>query len=411
MRIFADLHNHSKYSRATSKDMDLEHQSKYAKIKGLNLLGSSDFTHPLWLKELKNKLGNLNNGIFEFEGMNWVLTAEISNIYTNNGKLRRIHHILLAPSFEIVDQINELLGKKGKLKADGRPIFGKYSSEEMVSDLKNISKDIEIIPAHAWTPFFSLFGSMSGYDTIRECYGGQLKNIHCIETGLSSDPAMNWRLSQLDGFTLVSNSDSHSYYPWRLGRECNVFSCNELSYDYMIDILRNNKLDFTIEVDPNYGKYHYDGHRKCNICLHPSETRKVNDNCPNCGKRLTIGVLHRVEQLADRPENFKLLNATPFKSILPLAELIKEFMNIKNLGSKKLLSFYFDSVTKFGNEFNILLYENKQNLEKTFDKKLTNMILLNRDNKVEFNPPGYDGEYGKPAFNEIKEVKNLKDYF
>jgi len=411
MRLFIDLHNHSKYSRATSKDMDLEHQSKWGCIKGLNILGTSDFTHPKWFLELKNKLKVYDDGVYEFKGMKWVLSAEISNVYSTPDGIKKVHHVLLAPNFEVVEQINELLGKKGNLSADGRPIFGKYPSYELVSDLKNISDKIEVIPAHIYTPYFSLFGSKSGFDNIKDCYQSQLRHIYCLETGLSSDPEMNWRLSQLDGFTLVSNSDSHSPWPWRLGRECNVLNMDELTYDMLIMKLRNNDLEFTIEVDPNYGKYHYDGHRNCNVFMHPKQAMKIKSICPKCHRKLTIGVLHRVEELADRPEGFKPKNAVPFKKLLPLHELIRTAININSLNSKQVWSIYNSLIEKFGNEFNILLNVPKAELE-NINKRIAQLVLLNRQEKIKILP-GYDGEYGKLVVKQEK-VNNkgkLTNYF
>ncbi len=418
MQLFADLHNHSKYSRATSKDMDLEHQTRYGKIKGLNILGSGDATHPLWVKELKTKLKDEGSGIYEYNGMNWVLSSEISNIYSTQDGVKKIHHVLLFPNFEIVDQVNELLSKKGNLMADGRPIFGKYPSQELVQDLMNINKDIEVIPAHVWTPWFSLFGSNSGYNSIKDCYGTQVKNIHCLETGLSSDPKMNWRVSQTHKMTLVSNSDSHSPHPWRIGRECNALSLKELNYESLINTLRTNSLDFTIEVSPSYGKYHFDGHRACNVCMHPESSKKLANTCPKCNRKLTIGVLSRVLELADKPDGFMPEGATPFKTLLPLAELIRTSLGISSLNSKKVIEAYYETVKHFDNEFNILLNVSYKDLEEKLGKKLSKAILLNRSGKILYNPVGYDGVYGEPVLDgdenlieNNKNEKSLKDFF
>ncbi len=410
MKIFADLHNHSKYSRATSSIMDVEHQSKYGLIKGLNLLGTGDFSHPKWFKELKSKLVSSNNGIYEFNGMKWVLSTEISNIYSvdepkNGVSVKKVHHVILSPNFEIAEQIQELLSKHGRIDYDGRPIFGRWTSQELVQDLMNISKRIFIFPAHIWTPWFSLFGSNSGYNNIKECYGKELKHIHALETGLSSDPSMNWRCSQLDNFTLISNSDSHSPWPWRLGREANAFELKELTYDALIDAIKTKKgFKFTIETIPAYGKYHYDGHRNCNIALTPEETKKFNGICPVCKKPLTIGVENRVEELSDMPLGRKPKNAIPFKKLLPLHELIKYDLNISSLNSKKIWELYNSLIKKFGNEFNILLNVSKDKLEeKGVNKLLAKLIIMNRNEELEIEP-GYDGVYGK-----IKYVNNKKD--
>lgn len=411
MRYYADLHNHSKYSRATSNQMDLEWQAHYGKIKGLNILGTGDFTHPHWFKELKQKLAG--EGIYNYKGMKWVLSAEVSNIYPDDG-LKKVHHVLLAPSFEVAEQVNEMLGGKGKLAADGRPIFGGYSSRDLVFDLKNISEDIEIIPAHVWTPYFALFGSKSGYDNVKDCYKDQLKNVHALETGLSSDPAMNWTVSQTHQFTLVSNSDSHSPWPWRLGRECNALTMDYPDYNVLIARIRSNSLDFTVETDPCYGKYHYDGHRNCGIVLNPEESRKLKGICPKCGNPMTIGVLDRVLELADRPYGFKPGNATPFKNLLPLAEIIRAWKGISNINSLSVRNFYDSFIKKYGNEFKVLLETPEKELA-VADERLARMVVQNREGKVFYNPPGYDGVYGEPVFTsngvvKIKE-KSLKEFF
>ena len=397
--IFADLHMHSKYSRATSKELDIPNLEKWGKIKGLNLIGTGDFTHPIWIENLKRDLVEEENGILRSKGgMNFLLQTEISLMYTQGGKGRRVHHIILAPNFSVVDQIREALGKKGRLDYDGRPIFG-FSSIELVDMMREISEDIEIIPAHAWTPWFGLLGSKSGFDSVKECFGDRTKYIHALETGLSSDPAMNWRVSSLDKYTLISNSDSHSFWPWRIGREANVFDF-KLSYKNVLNAIRT-KQGFikTIEVDPNYGKYHFDGHRNCNVCFDPKETVKNNGVCPKCGKPLTIGVLNRVEELADRPEGFRLGGAIPFKRLIPLAELIAKQIGIKQLYSKSVFSKYMGIVNNFKSEFNILLNESEKSLSEYLDKKLVDLIIRNREGKI-LVKPGYDGVYGEPILEK-----------
>ena len=249
MKLIADLQIHSRFSRATSSSLNLANLEKYAKLKGLNLLGTGDFTHPKWLAELKNELKEDGSGILTSKtGFHFVLQGEISNIYTQDGKQRRVHTLLLAKNFEIVEQINAALLKKGRLDYDGRPIFG-FSCIELVEMMKEISDDIEIIPAHAWTPWYGIFGSMSGFDSVEECFKEYSHKIYAIETGLSSDPAMNWRLSSLDNYTLVSSSDAHSFWPWRLGRECNVFDI-DWNYDDLVKAIRKRKgFVETIEID------------------------------------------------------------------------------------------------------------------------------------------------------------------
>ena len=407
--IIADLHLHSRYSRACSKDLTIPNLEKHGRIKGLGLMGTSDFTHPLWLKELKQHLVEDGSGILRTKtGFPFILQTEVSNLYPQDGKGRRVHNIILAKSFEVVEQINEHLSKKGKLASDGRPMFGRYACCDMVEDLKRIDKDIEIIPAHIWTPWFSVFGSESGFDSLQDCFRDQTKHIHALETGLSSDPAMNWRLSMLDKYTLVSNSDSHSYWPWRIGREANAFDLEdkELSYDRIMNILKTReKFLFTIEVDPSYGKYHFDGHRVCNVCMSPKESIKNKDICPKCGKRLTIGVLHRVEELADRPEGFALKGAVPFKSMIPLSEIISTNMGV-GIATQKTKKIVSSLMERFESEFNVLLNASFEELKKTVDEKLAELIIKNREGKI-YVKPGYDGEYGIPVFDDegIKQAK------
>lgn len=407
MRIIMDAHIHSRYSRATSKDLSIKTLEKYARIKGVNLLGTGDFTHPLWLKELKQELIEDGTGILKTKtGFNFILQTEVSNVYTQNKKLRKIHNIILAKSFDIVDQINELLSKKGNLEADGRPTFGSYSCVELIEDLKKIDENIEIIPAHIWTPWFSLFGSMSGFDSIEECFQDQTRHIHALETGLSSDPAMNWRLSALDNFTLVSNSDLHSYWPWRLGRECNIFELKELTYENLIKAIKTKEgFIETIEVNPSYGKYHFDGHRVCQICMNPEDAIKINNICPRCKRKLTIGVLHRVIELADREEGFIPRNAIPFKSLIPLSELLSHILNA-SISSKQVWKEYYKIIKEFNTELEALLYAPFDKLRNITDERIAKAIIDNREGRI-YIQPGYDGQYGYPVFNK-KITKQTK---
>ena len=322
-------------------------------------------------------------------------------IYTQDGKGRRIHNVILAPNFEVVSQITEYLLKKGRIDYDGRPIF-KIPCPEFVESLKKINKDIEIIPAHIWTPWFSLFGSNSGFNTVEECFKDQTKHIHAIETGLSSDPAMNWRLSQLDNLSIVSFSDLHSYWPWRIGREATVFDC-KLDYMEIINCLKNKRIYMTIEVDPNYGKYHLDGHRACDVCLEPKEAIKNKDICPKCGRKLTIGVLHRVEELADRDEGYNPKDATPFKSLIPLSEILAALIG-SSVSSQKTWKEYNNLIDKFGSELNVLLNVEKEEMEKVTDEKIAQAIMKNREGEIKIEP-GYDGVYGEPVFEERVEEK------
>ncbi len=407
MEIISDFHIHSRFSRATSKEITINNLVKYAKIKGLNLLGTGDFTHPLWLKELKENLKEDGSGILKTEdGFPFILQAEIANIYTQGERGRRIHNIILAPSFEIVEQINSELSKRGRLDYDGRPIFG-FSCIDLVEMMVGISRDIEIIPAHAWTPWFSIFGSKSGFDSVEECFGDKSKFIHALETGLSSDPAMNWRLSSLDKYALVSNSDSHSFWPWRIGREANVFEMERVEYSEFIKIIREKdpkKFLYTIEVDPSYGKYHLDGHRECGICTEPKNSIKANGICPVCKKPLTIGVLHRVEELADRPEGFRPENAMPYKSLIPLSEIISSVLGVDQLYSKKIWDVYNKLIKEFRSEFRVLLKVPESELKKTVKEGVADAIIKVRDGKIKIRP-GFDGVYGKAMFSDKAEVK------
>lgn len=404
MKVFADLHIHSRYSRATSSNMNIENLSYYGTRKGLNLIGTGDFTHPLWLKELKEKLVKQDD-VYRCDEMNFIPSSEVSLIYKKTGKTRKVHLVLLAPDFETVDQINDWIDSRGKRRDyDGRPIFG-FTCPEFTEAMMSINKDIEVIAAHAWTPYFGVFGSMSGFDSIKECFEDQTKNIHALETGLSSDPEMNWRLSQLDKYTLVSNSDSHSPYPHRIGREANVFDFNHITYKNVLQAIRKKKnFLYTIEVDPAYGKYHFDGHRNCSVSLKPKQAMKINNICPVCKKPLTIGVEHRVEQLADREPGFKPEGAIPYKSLIPLKELISSVLNM-GINTKKVDEIYQKYMKEFKKEFHILLEANKTDLMK-IDEKIGNNIIKLRNNELKVEP-GYDGVYGKLI---IEKKKGLKDF-
>ena len=394
--VFADLHIHSKYSRATSKNLDLESLEKWARIKGIDLLGTGDFTHPVWIEELRKNLTEKNGILYSKTGFKFLLTGEISLIYTQ-ARGRSVHLVLLAPSFEVVDKINDYFDKK-KLRRDydGRPIFG-IPSEKFVEDMKAISDDIEIIPAHVWTPYFGVFGSESGFDSLKEAFGSQLHNIHAIETGMSSDPEMNWHIKELNDKTIVSFSDSHSFWPWRLGREATIFAKAD-AYKDIIDAIRENKILGTVETDPAYGKYHWDGHRACNFSSSPEETKKLNGICPVCHKPLVIGVENRVEELTNQPtEDNK--NRKKYWKMLPLSEIISVVYSTGMI-SKKAWSIYNGLIEKFGNEFNILLNVSREELLKEkVDLLLVEQILLNRQGKIKVIP-GYDGEYGKAVLNE-----------
>jgi len=405
MKFIADFHIHSKYSRATSRDMDVEHLVEWAKLKGINLMGTGDFTHHLWLEELKSKLEPKGNGLFVYKDLHFILTAEISSIYSKKGRTHRIHNLIVAPSFETVDAINSALSRRGNLASDGRPILG-VDAEELARIVFDINDHCMVIPGHIWTPWFSLFGSMSGFDRIEDCFGKETEKIFALETGLSSDPAMNWRLSALDRFSLISNSDSHS--PAKIGREANVFDC-ELDYNTIRDVLRTkdkNRFLYTIEFFPEEGKYHFDGHRACALCCSPQETKKYDYHCPKCGKPLTVGVMHRVEQLSDRPVGTVPENAIPFKNLIPLDEIIAEVKKIGK-GSLTVEREYRSIVGKFGNEFEILLNASESELRNAIASPLVEAIMCVRQGKVDIRP-GYDGEYGVIGIANKDELNKNK---
>lgn len=410
MKIVCDLHIHSRFSRATSKEITIQNLEKYARIKGLDLLGTGDFTHPNWLAELKNNLNDDGSGVLKTKTeFNFILQAEISNIYKQDNRQRRVHNVILAPDFETVEQINAELLKRGRLDYDGRPIFG-FSCIELVEMMQGINSKIEIIPAHCWTPWYSIFGSKSGFDSVEDCFQEKSKHIHALETGLSSDPAMNWRLSKLDGYTFISNSDSHSFWPWRIGREANVFELEEMNYDELIKAIKEKdpkRFLYTIEVDPAYGKYHFDGHRNCNVCLEPKESLKLRNLCPKCGRPLIIGVLNRVEELADRKEGFVPENRVPFKSLIPLSEIIASVLGIEQLYSKTIWSEYNKLIKEFSSEFNVLLNTSKEEMLSVVSEKIADAIIKVRNREVKIQP-GYDGVYGYPLFNGKKLINDIK---
>jgi len=408
MKFIADFHLHSKYSRATSPQMDLENLDEWAQTKGIKILGTGDFTHPERFKDLKEKLEPAEPGLFKLKnsdsGTRFILTAEISCVYSKKLRVRKIHIIVFAPSLEIVEKINTHLGWIGNLKADGRPILG-LDSRELTKIVLNISEDCLIVPAHCMTPWFGIFGSKSGFDSIEECFEDYSKYIFALETGLSADPAMIWRIPDGQKVTLISNSDSHSLS--HIGREANVFD-TEISYLAIIKAIKEKnpqKFLYTIEFFPQEGKYHYDGHRICGISLSPQESKKYNNICPNCGRPLTIGVLNRVDLLADKPEGFKPENAIPFKSLVPLAEIIADALNVM-VGAKQVEAEYKNLIEKFGNEFKVLLDASRQDLENITFPEIAEGIIRVREGRVNIEP-GYDGVYGKIRIFSKGEQKSL----
>ncbi len=398
--VFADLHIHSRHSRATSKNLTIDNLEKWAKIKGLNLLGTGDFQHPLWRKEIDEKLKEDDKGILRTAGgFPFIWQSEISLMYAQDGR-RAVHIVLLAPNRACVDKITGYLKSKGRVDYDGRPIFG-IKAEDFVRDLKKIDEKIEIIPAHCMTPWFGLFGSDSGFDSLKDCFGEEVKNIYAVESGMSADPAMLWRLKEK--MNIVSFSDSHSFWPWRLGREATIFDLKELSYGAIINAIRTGEgLKGTIETPPEYGKYHYDGHRLCNFSSSPSETKKLNKICPKCWKEMTIGVEYRIEEMAKEPNGYKPRDGKMFYKLIPLHELIALRYETKP-ESKKSWQVYNDMIAAFGNELNILLNVKKEEMAaKNVDFKLVELILLSREGKIKVKP-GYDGEYGQVLMPEKQQ--------
>lgn len=409
MKIYCDFHIHSRYARATSKNLNLETLSEGAKQKGIGLLGTGDFTHPLWFNEIRERLVHEEGDLFSYNGVLFMLTAEVCTIFDSNGKSRKVHHIIHAPSFEVAKQVNEAIGGYGNLKSDGRPVL-LVSAAELVEKIMAISDQVMIYPAHNWTPFFGCMGSKTGFDSVDECYEDQAKHIFALETGLSSDPMMNWRLSKLDRFTLLSNSDAHSANPWRLGREANAFELKKPDYNELYNAIKGKdkkKFLYTIEVEPSYGKYHYDGHRNCKVSLTPEETKRNRGRCPKCGKMLTIGVLSRVNELADRPEGFVPQNAIPFKKLIPLYEIISYATGSGQLYSKKVAEENYKLIKRFGNELNVLLNVPREDLIKETNEGVSNAIIAARSEKVAYTP-GYDGEYGIPKFDESCKKEDRK---
>ena len=413
MRIIADLHIHSKYSRATSPNMNLEELAKWADWKGINVLGTSDFTHPEWQKELETKLEEDQPGLYKLKGsdakVRFLLTTEISCIYKKGEKTRKIHNLIFAPDLETVKKISAELSWEGNIKSDGRPILG-MDAIDLLKITLDANPDCLFVPAHAWTPWFSIFGSKSGFDSIKECFGKEAHHIYAIETGLSSDPEMNWRLSKLDNITLISNSDAHS--PSKLGREANVFEidANKLSYRTIADIIKKGdpkEFPYTIEFFPEEGKYHFDGHRKCGVCFTPEESRRHKDICPACGKPLTIGVMNRVDALADRAEVKRPIKKPGSKHLIPLQEIIAECLEI-GVNTKTVAKDYQNLIDIFGTEFKILLDVSKKEMADAGHPMFAAAIAKMRKGEIYIHP-GHDGEFGKISlFKKLSEEDQMK---
>jgi len=421
MKFTADLHIHSKYSYACSKSLTLPNINQWAKIKGIDVISTADFTHPRWFENLAIELEEAEEGLYRLKDeylkeasdvfvpkscereIRFILSTEISLIYKRRDKVRKVHYVVLAPSLAVVAQINRELSMVGNLNSDGRPILG-LDSRDFLEILMYISPDIQVIPAHVWTPHFAIFGSKSGFDSVEECFGDLAHHITAFETGLSSDPLMNYRLSQNDRYALISSSDAHSLK--KLGREATVFDC-EKSYFGILDAIRkdHSKIYGTIEFYPEEGKYHADGLRAENLVLTPKETKKLNFKSPNSGKNVTVGVLHRVDDLADREMGEKPESARSYWYIIPLAEILSEIL-MKGVNTKTVQSRYFDALEALGSEFYVLKDAPVSEIKK-FDTVLAEAIKRMREGNV-IRKPGYDGEFGEIKLFNYGEISKFR---
>jgi len=404
MTFIADLHIHSKYSRATARNLDLEIIAGWAIKKGIDLVATGDFTHPKWFNELKEKLVSAEEGFFKLKDkknskIRFCLSVEISSIYKSEAldgsdpaqaKVRRVHNLIFLPSLEDAEKFNKKLGKIGNIKSDGRPILG-LSSRALLEILLETAPDGFLIPAHIWTPHFSVLGAQSGFDSVEACFGDLTQYIFALETGLSADPPMCRRLSMLDRYSLVSNSDAHS--PANLGREANIFSCN-FNFSSMKKALMSGKgFEGTIEFFPEEGKYHLDGHRNCERSMTPHETIAADGLCPDCGRKVTIGVLHRVETLADRAEGMQCKNPKPFIRAVPLAEIVGEILKVGSK-SKKVVKEYERLISEIAPEIEILTKTPIDKISEIAGESVAASISRMRRGKAKISA-GYDGEYGK----------------
>lgn len=409
MKCIADLHIHSRYSMATSREGNLPNLDLWARKKGITIVGTGDFTHPAWRQEMRECLEEAEKGLyclkeecikeeaFHMSGeagksspVRFVVSGEISSIYKKNGKTRKVHNVLLLPGLEAADRLSRELEKIGNIHSDGRPILG-LDSRDLLEMMLEVCPEGILIPAHIWTPHFSILGAKSGFDSVQECFEDLSPYVHALETGLSSDPTMNWKISALDRYQLVSNSDAHS--PSKLGREANLLDV-ELSYRGLYEAIQEGQgLLGTVEFFPEEGKYHYDGHRKCGICFSPKEAEEHGNICPVCGKPLTMGVSHRVEQLADRKEGIRLGNSRPFESLVPLGEMISACVGASP-ASKKVQTLYEQMLQTLGSEFEILREIPLEDIRKASGLRMAEGIEKLRKGEIK-RLPGFDGEYGK----------------
>lgn len=404
MKMIADLHIHSRFSMATSKEGTPENLDFWARKKGISLIGTGDFTHPVWREELKERLVSEGNGLYRLrdeyvkeesrkfpgEGTRFVVSGEISSIYKKNGKTRKVHNVILLPGLEAADAMAQRLEKIGNIHSDGRPILG-LDSHDLLEMMLDVCPEGILIPAHIWTPHFSVLGAKSGFDSVEECFEELAPYIYALETGLSSDPAMNWRISKLDRYQLVSNSDAHS--PSKLGREANLLDI-DCSYEGLYRAIQTGEgLEGTVEFFPEEGKYHFDGHRKCGVSLSPVEAERLGGICPVCGKKLTMGVDHRVEQLADRAEGFVKKDGKKYESLVPLPEVISACMGYST-ASKKVQGCFEQLIQTLGTEFDILRNVPSEDIKSCAGERIAEGIENVRTGNVK-RIPGYDGEYGK----------------
>lgn len=404
MKMIADLHIHSRFSMATSKEGTPENLDFWARKKGISLIGTGDFTHPVWREELKERLVSEGNGLYRLrdeyvkeesrkfpgEGTRFVVSGEISSIYKKNGKTRKVHNVILLPGLEAADAMAQRLEKIGNIHSDGRPILG-LDSHDLLEMMLDVCPEGILIPAHIWTPHFSVLGAKSGFDSVEECFEELTPYVHALETGLSSDPAMNWRISKLDRYQLVSNSDAHS--PSKLGREANLLDI-DCSYEGLYRAIQTGEgLEGTVEFFPEEGKYHFDGHRKCGVSLSPVEAERLGGICPVCGKKLTMGVDHRVEQLADRAEGFVKKDGKKYESLVPLPEVISTCMGY-SAASKKVQGCFEQMIQTLGTEFDILRNVPSEDIKSCAGERIAEGIENVRTGNVK-RIPGYDGEYGK----------------
>ena len=404
MKMIGDLHIHSRFSMATSREGTPENLDFWARKKGISLIGTGDFTHPVWREELKERLVTEGNGLYRLrdeyvkeesrkfpgKGTHFVVSGEISSIYKKNGKTRKVHNVILLPSLEAADTMAQRLEKIGNIHSDGRPILG-LDSHDLLEMMLDVCPDGILIPAHIWTPHFSVLGAKSGFESVEECFEELTPYVHALETGLSSDPAMNWRISKLDRYQLVSNSDAHS--PSKLGREANLLDI-DCSYEGLYQAIQTGKgLEGTVEFFPEEGKYHFDGHRKCGVSLSPVEAERLGGICPVCGKKLTMGVDHRVEQLADREEGFVKKDGKKYESLVPLPEVVAACMGYST-ASKKVQGCFEQMMQTLGTEFDILRNVPAEDIKSCAGERIAEGIENVRTGNVK-RIPGYDGEYGK----------------